>query len=165
MRKVLLIPILLFAFGACDRVASNPAAPSEVAPSALLDDALAVTVDIQPFSTANVINLGTRSYVSVAVLGSAVFDVTSVDPATAMFGPGLAVPAHVFTMDSPTDHIRDINEDGFLDVMFHFDKTAAGLYDLPPGEWSFLELTALTVDGTAVAGGEEVKLITNGSSK
>jgi len=88
-----------------------------------------------------------------------------VDPASARFGPGFAAPLHEFTVGTPTDHIRDVNDDGFVDMMFHFDKTAAGLYDLAVGSLTYLELTALTVDGAAVAGGEEVKLIASGSSK
>lgn len=141
----------------------DPAESSETGTPALLQDALPVTVDIQPFSTSNVINLGTRSYVSVVIKGTADFDVTTVDPSTARFGPGSAEPVHEFTVDSPTDHVRDIDADGYVDMMFHFDKAEAGLMDLVgvvP-----LTLTALTVDGVAVAGGEEVKLIMSGWAK
>lgn len=162
MRNMLLIPIVVLAVGACERTVTGPASPVA---SVEAEDLLAITIDIQPFSTQNVINLGTRSHVSVAVIGSDQFDVRTVDPSTARFGPGLATPIHTFTVDSPTDHVRDVNADGVLDMMFHFDKTAAGLYDLAVGQSWLLELTAVTVDGATIAGGEVVKLITNGSPR
>ena len=160
MRKVLLIPIVLLAFGACDRVVMDPVEPSEAAPAALEGEGL--TVDIQPFSEGNVINLGTRSFVTVAIMGSANITVTTVDPSTARFGPAGATPVHVFTTESPTDHIRDIDEDGYTDMLLHFDKAETGL--VPVDGLEKVTLTA-TVSGSTMSGYEWVKLITNGSSK
>jgi hypothetical protein len=178
MRKVPLIPIMLLAFGACDAALTDPTDISGPVPATLVvpDGAVQVKVDIQPNSenTGNVVNVGTPSFVTVAILAEPVeadgepFDVTTVVISSVRFGPeGVeASPLHVFTVDGPGDHFRDTDGDGEPDVLLlHFDKAEAGLDALGPGTVTLFVMadTQLSEDtpGPSVWGGEEVKLVIN----
>jgi hypothetical protein len=84
----------------------------------LLPNAIAVTVDIKPGETPNVIDLKSHGTVPVAILSTPTFDVTQVDPAMIRFS-GASVarnPKGKFLVS-----IDDVNEDGLLDVIVHFD--------------------------------------------
>jgi len=178
MGKALLIPITLLAFGACDAAVTDPTDMSGPVPAALVvpENAVQVTVDIQPNSenTGNVVNVGTPSFVTVAILAAPVevdgdpFDVATVDISTVRFGPEgslEASPLHTFTADGG-DHFRDTDGDGVLDMLLlHFDKEEAGLDHLELGT-VILYLTAETwlsedTPGPSIWGGEEVKLVVN----
>jgi hypothetical protein len=58
--------------------------------------------------------------IPVAVLGSTDFDATQVDSSTVTFGPHEASPLH-------DGLARDINNDGFVDMLFHFATRASGI--------------------------------------
>jgi hypothetical protein len=76
-----------------------------------------VTIDIKPGSHTNPINLGSRGLTPVALLGSEVFDVTTVDVASVRFA-GAAVRT------KPNGTLQysyeDVNLDGYLDLVMHF---------------------------------------------
>lgn len=79
-----------------------------------------VDIDIKPGSDANTINPRSQGVVPVAVLGSVNFDATQVDFATVTFGPDGAAPAH-------DGHVEDVNDDGMMDMMFHFRTQETGI--------------------------------------
>ncbi len=117
-----------------------------------------VSVDLKPGSDTNPLNLSSHGVVPVAVLGSADFDATTIDPATVRFGVSgtEAAPAH-------GGHVEDVNGDGVLDMVFEFPSTMLGIPATTPGGSAVpLKLTGKTVDGQAFQG-EDVAQITPNS--
>lgn len=53
-------------------------------------------------------------------LGSMDFDAMQIDFSTITFGPGGASPAH-------DGHVEDVNDDGFVDMVFHFKTQETGI--------------------------------------
>jgi len=85
-------------------------------------------LDIKPGSYPNSINRKGNGVIPVALLGSADFDVTTVDVETLEFGPGLATPVHDLTdPDVFADHLQDVNYDGNLDLVSHYRTKNARL--------------------------------------
>lgn len=78
-------------------------------------------IDIKPGSDANRINRSARGRLPVALFGSEELDVAQVDPSTLAFGSGQAPATHDLS-DPGTlaDHIRDVNGDGFPDLVTHY---------------------------------------------
>jgi hypothetical protein len=79
-----------------------------------------VTIDIKPGSDPNSVNPRSQGVVPVAVLGSIDFDATQVDFLTVRFGIAEASPAH-------DGHVEDVNDDGFMDMVFHFKTQETGI--------------------------------------
>jgi len=80
-----------------------------------------ITIDVKPGSHINPINLGSRGTTPVALLGTEVFDVTTVDVTTVRFAG-----APIRTKPNGTLHYsyEDVNGDGILDLMMHFSTQA-----------------------------------------
>lgn len=108
---------------------------------------LSINIDIKPSSFPNSINLRGRGKTPVAVLGSAMFDVTTIDRMTVIFAdaPALNIGA------TP----EDINKDGFLDIVFHFDTQSLNL----PVDAISACLTGTTSDHKKFKGCDSVRLI------
>ena len=79
-----------------------------------------VSIDIKPGSDRNPVNPGSKGVIAVGVLGSIDFDATQVDPTTVAFGPDEVSPAH-------DGHISDVDGDGFMDAVFHFETRETGI--------------------------------------
>ena len=102
-----------------------------------------VDIDIKPGSFPNSINLKSKGVIPVAILGSAIFDVTDVDVTTLVFAG--ASPAH--DLNDPlvyADHLQDVNGDGFMDLVCHFRTQDT---DIAPGDTE-ATLTSDTITGT-----------------
>jgi hypothetical protein len=84
-----------------------------------VDDAVAV-IDIKPESDDNSINPRSNGVIPVAVLGSIDFDATQIRVSTVIFGPDAATPEH-------NGHVEDVNNDGFMDMLFHFTTRESGI--------------------------------------
>lgn len=113
-------------------------------------------IDIKPGSDPNSINTKSKGVIPVAILGSAIFDVTTVDVTTLEFGPGYATPAHDLT--DPVvyaDHLQDVNLDGFTDLVCHFKTQEAGLV---MGDTD-ATLTGDTNDGETFTGMDSVNIV------
>jgi hypothetical protein len=78
---------------------------------------LQVGIDIKPDDPDNTINLKSRGTVPVAILGSATFDPTTVDPATVTLA---GAPVATRGNGVPMTSIADVNADGYLDLLLHF---------------------------------------------
>jgi len=110
-----------------------------------------VDIDIKPGSDPNSINTRSMGVVPVAILGSDTFDVTDVDVTTLMFGN--ASPAHDLTdPDTYNEHIQDVNDDGFDDLVSHYKQKETGIActDIEA------TLTGELLDGTPIDGTDSV---------
>lgn len=117
---------------------------------------LDVDIDIKPDNGTNPINPRSYGVTPVALLGSADFDVTAVDVTTLRFGPGEAAPAHDLTDDwSYREPLRDVNLDGFTDLLAHFDTQETGIQC---GDTA-ATLTGQLMDGTSVEGTDAVRTV------
>ena len=113
-------------------------------------------IDIKPGSDPNSINTKSKGVIPVAILGSAIFDVTTVDVTTLEFGPGGATPAHDLTDPMVyADHLQDVNLDGFLDLVCHFKTQELGLVQ------TSIEatLTGEDLDGNLIEGTDTVNIV------
>lgn len=72
-------------------------------------------IDIKPNTDNNPLNLESVGVLPTALLSSSVFDATSIDTTALRMGPGQAEVAH------PGGHFEDVNGDGLLDLLVHFD--------------------------------------------
>jgi hypothetical protein len=79
-------------------------------------------IDIKPGSDENPIDPLNRGVIPVAILGSDTFDVQGVDVATLAFGPDGAPPFH-----RVSGHLREMNDDGFTDLLAHFATEETGI--------------------------------------
>jgi Concanavalin A-like lectin/glucanases superfamily len=68
-----------------------------------------------------------RALVTVAVVSTADFDATTLDPGTARFGPGQAVEVHRDRQGNARRHVEDVNGDGLPDLVLHFRLGDTGL--------------------------------------
>ncbi len=116
-----------------------------------------VGLDIKPGSYPNSINVNrSTGVIPVAVLGSADFDVLEIDVSTLRFGPALAAPDHEL-LDPATflDHLEDVNGDGFVDLVSHYQVGETGL---APGDTEAY-LIGVTLTGVPIEGVDSVRII------
>ncbi len=124
--------------------------------AATSDEVIEVAIDIKPGSNPNSIHRNSMGVVPVAILGSAAFDVTTVDVTTLTFGPAGATPAHDLT-DPATyaGHLQDVNGDGFMDLVSHYAQKLLGLV---PADVEAC-LSGATTAGTPIQGCDAVRVI------
>jgi hypothetical protein len=105
-----------------------------------------VAIDVRPDSATNPINPKSKGVITVAILTTATFDATTVDPATVRFGAigTEAAPVHVA--------IQDVNGDGLPDLLLHVKTQDT---DIQCGATSAL-LTGETFDGQPVEGSDTI---------
>jgi uncharacterized membrane protein len=107
-----------------------------------------VSIDIKPGSYPNGINLESRGVVPVAILTTAEFDASTVDPTTVRFA---GAPAIKRTME-------DVNHDGYLDMLLTFDTQELNV-DTDSTEAT---LTGMTDDGIEIIGTDSVNIVPKG---
>ena len=83
--------------------------------------AIVVTIDIKPGSFPNSINLGSSGSVPVAILSTATFDATTVDPVTVTLA---SAPVKLKGKGTPMASFQDVNGDSRLDLVVHVDTQA-----------------------------------------
>ena len=121
----------------------------------LLQVTLFVDIDIKPGSDPNSINPGNRGVIPVAILSTPEFDAPGeVDTASLTFG-------RAGDEDSLRRCVRgseDVNEDGLLDLICHFNTQETGL--------SVDDIEAIlrgqTLDGVAIEGSDTVRVVPPG---
>jgi hypothetical protein len=112
-------------------------------------EALTVTIDIKPGTFPNSINPKSKGVIPVAILTTATFDATLVDPLSGRFGPHGATEVH------GQGHIEDVNQDGEPDLLLHFRTQEAGIQC---GDTS-ASLTVKTVDGEPIQGSDMIMTV------
>lgn len=117
-----------------------------------------VDIDIKPCSDPNAVNLGSSGVVPVAILGSAYFDVSLVNPSTVKLA-GLDVKT-VGKTDKVLCNIEDVvgpwqscGGDGYPDLVCHMQMS-----EVAPGD-AIWTLDAFTYSGTPVTGSDSVKIV------
>ena len=76
-----------------------------------------VEIDVKPGGHTNPLHLGSRGLTPVALLGSEVFDVTTVDVASVRFA---GAPVRTRPNGTLQYSYEDVNLDGYLDLVMHF---------------------------------------------
>lgn len=131
----------LYAIGGAD-ITGNILASVE----ALISGANAITLDVNPGSTANPVNLRSKGVIPVAVLTTTDFDATLVDVATACFGDAESPGERDCSEAHGRGHPEDVDADGDVDIVLHFETQQTGI---DPGDTQAC-LDASTTDGTAI---------------
>jgi len=103
------------------------------------------------------INPRAKGVITVAILGSPVLDVTTIDVTTVGFGVGenTAMPAH-------SGHVSDVNGDGIDDLLLHFRISELGLDSTNPGDAVEIKLVGETSDGVTILGADTAKVVPKG---
>lgn len=115
---------------------------------------IAVEIDIKPGSYPNAINLGSYGIIPVAILSSAEFDATTVDPDTVeLAGSGVAVRGKG---NKSMAHGEDVNGDGLVDLVVQVSTE-----NLDPGSFQdgYAVLTGKTYDGVPIQGEDEIIIV------
>lgn len=81
---------------------------------------LPVQIDIKPGGTPNAINPRSNGVIPVAVLGTSTFPVVFVNQSSVRFGPAGAAPQN-------GGQSEDVNDDGIMDLVFHFRTQDAAI--------------------------------------
>lgn len=119
-------------------------------------------IDIEPFISPNVwpceLTVGAVLAIPVAVLSSAEFDASKIDPKTVTFGKtGVEALDPTRKLISPAKRMKDVNADGRPDMLFAFwfHQTGFSCSDIPLGLNSFTVNPILK--GSAVIGGQAIQ--------
>ena len=131
----------------------------------------AVDVDIKPTSCPNPLNVKSKGVLPVAILGTADFDITTIDPATILL-EGVA-PLRWDWEDVATPFNGDKDDcydctregpDGVLDLTLKFDRQeiVAALGDVEDGDCMVLFLEGEQLDGTPIVGQDVVVILKKG---
>lgn len=108
---------------------------------------ISVEIDIHPNRTPNRVYLSRNYTLYVAVLGSAIFDVTNIDSSSVRFG---RTGTEASPMRAPI--LRDLNGNGFIDAMYGFMTSNCGFALGDTEGW----LTGFTTSGTPLEGVDSV---------
>jgi len=108
-------------------------------------DVCDVPIDIKPGSDPNSIKPSSQGVIPVAILTTATFDATTVDPSTVCFA-GDCTEAH------GTGHIEDVDFDGDLDLLLHYETSQTSIVS---GDTQAC-LTGTTFGGQAIQGCDSV---------
>jgi len=119
-------------------------------------EVISVGIDVKPVGFPNSVNPRARGLIPVAVLGSAEFDVTSVDGCALRFGPDEAEPAHrpSGSNDCP-GHFEDVDLDGYIDLVTHYRTRETGI----ECGHETATLTGTTLWGEAFAGSDSIRTV------
>jgi hypothetical protein len=114
-----------------------------------IDPVQQVGIDIVPGSTINPINLSSGGEIPVAILSTATFAATSVNPASVRFGL-------LGTEAAPIKYgFVDVNRDGRKDMVLLFRTRQTGI----KCGATLAKLTGKTTTGTALAGSDKIKTV------
>lgn len=115
-------------------------------------EAIEVGIDILPGSDDNVIRLSGQGILPVAILSTAEFDATTVDPATVLLA---GAPVHLKQSGAYACQPQDVDGDGRTDLLCQVEK---GSLQLHAGD-TIAVLTASTFDGEALQGQDTVRVL------
>jgi len=112
--------------------------------SFVIPELIQVDIDVKPTSNPSCFNSDGKGVIPVAILGSAGFDVSTIDPATILLdGQGVKTKGN----GAPHANINDFNRDGFPDLIVKIID--GGIYTQ---ENTIAQLTGQLFDGTSIEG-------------
>lgn len=111
-------------------------------------------VDIKPGDSLNRVNIKSNGVVTVAILGSATFDATSIDPSTVALGGAQAKPKG---KSGNYGSLEDVNSDSYPDLAVQVPTRDISL----TGDAATAALTAFTFSGIPVFGSDSVNIVTH----
>ncbi|MGH7230025.1 MAG: hypothetical protein ACREJU_01530, partial [Nitrospiraceae bacterium] len=117
-----------------------------------LVNATMVTIDIMPGTSPNQINLKAKGVLPVAILSTASFDATTVDPATVILA---GAPAKPKKGGQPQFSTKDVNGDGRLDLVV---QVLTEELALSAGATQAV-LEGKTFSGTPIIGADAVQIV------
>ena len=112
-------------------------------------NAVPVAIDVEPRRFPKRIDLEEQRIVPIAVLGSATFDVTTVDLTSLRAGIGSAIAIDTKQV------LQDVNGDGIPDLIVHFRVKSLGLRCRDKA----LFLIGKKLDGTAFSGADSIVIV------
>jgi hypothetical protein len=122
------------------------------------NEALTMAIDIHPGNLVNPVDCGSgNEIVPVAILSTEAFDATTVDHSSVRFGPAEAPESHQDPYGL-VRHEEDVDDDGDVDLMFHFRLAEAGIRC---GDTE-ATLTGETFDGQPLSGADEIRTLSGG---
>lgn len=118
----------------------------------LVPPPIVVSIDIKPGTNENPLSARAGGTVPVAILSSATFDARLVDLSTVRLGT-----ASIATRPDGTYRVtvEDVNGDGRLDLLVHFNSASLGLAANPTS----LTLTATLTNGRTIIGTDVVRVV------
>jgi hypothetical protein len=124
-----------------------------------------VAIDVKPGACPNPVNASSRGVLPVAILGTAAFDVTRIDPASVRLEAAAPLRSHHQDVATPGECPREARTcteggpDGALDLVLHFDIQALGVLDVPNGTRVPLRLSGTLKDGTTTIEGTDIVVV------
>ena len=112
-------------------------------------DVVTVDIDIKPGGFPNSVNPRSSGVTPVAILTTATFDATTVNPATVRFGATGTEAAPLHTA------LEDVDGDGDIDLILHFRTQATGIQC---GDTS-ASLSGQTLNGQQIHGSDSVRTV------
>jgi hypothetical protein len=148
--------------GGVTEIATGVATPLGIPPTDLAFSpvvVMSINIDIRPGSDSNPIRPYGRGNLPVAILGSETFDAMDVYVATLALGPDAAAPSHDLTKPGLfEDHLRDVNDDGFTDLVSHYRTQETGI---SPDDAEAC-ITGDRLDGTPFEGCDAIRAVVTG---
>jgi hypothetical protein len=113
-----------------------------------------VSIDIRPGSETNPVNLTSRGVVPVAIRTAGGFDATTVLPSSVCFGDQEDAGQRDCTETHGVGHLEDVDGDGDLDLLLHYETPATGIDGGDTGAC----LSGETQDGATITGCDRVSV-------
>ncbi len=122
-----------------------------------VSETLILTIDVLPYDPSNTISSSGLGQIEVAIFSTADFDVHSLNFNSLRFGQSGSENSLKLKKGKPQYRYEDVNDDGLLDVIVLFERDLMGFH---AGDTE-VHLTGQTLDGTAIAGEDDVNLSGN----
>ena len=113
-----------------------------------------VLIDVKPGSFPNTVNLGAPGVLPVAILGSATFDATQVNPATVVLS---GARVRMIGKNKFSCSVQDVNGDHFFDLLCQVETRQL---NVPPDRDNVVvELTARTFANVSIYGEDTIRVV------